>query len=539
MKKSTLTLLLVVLFVLFQTSCSLLTDASGDEPAKDENESPAAEVESDSGAVPSTDGEVSEDVSASQSSSETVVALHYPLVDTGQQYCYSETVSIPCPASGAPFFGQDAQYLGEPPAYSDNGDGTITDLTSGLMWSQDPGAKVTFKEAREGAETFNLGDYSDWRLPSIKELYSLILFSGNDPSGCQTLDMCPNLVPFIDNSVFIFNYGDTNVGERIIDAQFISSTEYLGQAEGPPLIFGVNFADGRIKGYPVGPGPGEEAEKRFFRLYVRANQNYGLNNFADNGDGTISDQGTGLMWMQTDNQQVSLWVEALNYCENLEWAGHTDWRLPNAKELQSIVDYSRAPDKTNSAAIASLFNSTPITNEAGNPDYGFYWTSTTQVNRNRGGASAVYVAFGRALGYFQENWQDVHGAGAQRSDLKTGDPAAFPTGHGPQGDAVRISNYARCVRAGFQGDVKVGGETDPLVIQGSGNLPSQEEIQDQIPEEGEQPKLPPNEAVNACSGLTDGADCSFNGPTGTVNGTCRDLIGQLACAPNLGLPGLP
>ena len=49
------------------------------------------------------------------------------------------------------------------------------------------------------------------------------------------------------------------------------------------------------------------------------------------------------------------------------------------------------------------------------------------------------------MGYMN-NWQDVHGAGAQRSDPKTGDPADYPTGHGPQGDAIRIYNYVRLVR---------------------------------------------------------------------------------------------
>jgi hypothetical protein len=42
---------------------------------------------------------------------------------------------------------------------------------------------------------------------------------------------------------------------------------------------------------------------------------------------------------------------------------------------------------------------------------------------------------------------DVHGAGAQRSDPKKGDPAAFPHGRGPQGDVVRIYNYVRAVRS--------------------------------------------------------------------------------------------
>jgi hypothetical protein len=41
---------------------------------------------------------------------------------------------------------------------------------------------------------------------------------------------------------------------------------------------------------------------------------------------------------------------------------------------------------------------------------------------------------------------DVHGAGAQRSDPKKGDPADFATGHGPQGDAIRIDNFVRLVQ---------------------------------------------------------------------------------------------
>ena len=61
------------------------------------------------------------------------------------------------------------------------------------------------------------------------------------------------------------------------------------------------------------------------------------------------------------------------------------------------------------------------------------------------GGYAAYVSFGRAMGYMNR-WVDVHGAGAQRSDPKAGDPADYPTGHGPQGDAIRIYNHVRLVR---------------------------------------------------------------------------------------------
>ncbi len=173
---------------------------------------------------------------------------------------------------------------------------------------------------------------------------------------------------------------------------------------------------------------------------------YGINNYNDNRDGTITDEETGLMWMKTDSTTALNWGNALAYCEDLDGSGHTDWRLPNAKELQSIVDYTRSPDTTSSAAIDPIFTTTSTLVENNERDYPFYWTSTTHVNSRGEGRWGVYVAFGKALGYMSDTWTDVHGAGAQRSDPKIGEPTAYPQGHGPQGDAVRINNYVRCVR---------------------------------------------------------------------------------------------
>ena len=217
---------------------------------------------------------------------------------------------------------------------------------------------------------------------------------------------------------------------------------------GDATVFGVNFADGRIKGYPQDMSPDGLPMKEFVR-YVRGNPNYGQNNFVNNNDGTITDLSTGLMWQQADNGNVYTWEEALAYAENLEFAGYDDWRLPNAKELQSIVAYTRSPSTTDSAAIDSLFSVTPIINEAGQTDYPCYWTSTTHASQSVShGGSAAYIAFGRAMGYMNGQWLDVHGAGAQRSDPKTGNPENYPYGKGPQGDAIRIYNYVLVVRGG-------------------------------------------------------------------------------------------
>ncbi len=202
------------------------------------------------------------------------------------------------------------------------------------------------------------------------------------------------------------------------------------------------------------------SEKTFFVMYVRDKTDYGTNNFVGNGDGTITDAATGLMWMQDDSGSFSVgdyqdgslnWEQSLAWCESLDYAGYTDWRLPDAKELQSIVDYTRSPTTTNSAAINPIFNVTPIVDEGGGSNYPFYWTGTTHANNLSDGTAAVYIAFGEALGWMQSpsgdyQLMDVHGAGAQRSDPKVGDPADYPYGRGPQGDVIRIYNYARCVR---------------------------------------------------------------------------------------------
>ncbi len=381
----------------------------------------------------------------------------YPIVSTNQTKYYDSLNEISAPVQGSAFYGQNAMYLWNEPKYQDNGDGTITDMVTGLMWQQSPdnncdgvidySDKVSYDAAVAGAAGYRLGGHSDWRLPTIKELYSLIEFTGLDPNVQGTSSS--GLVPFIDTTYFKFGYGDVSAGERIIDGNFISSTQSVTKTlnNGTYAAFGVNFADGRIKGYPK-IFPGKLTTNLFYFRYVRGNTEYGKNNFSGNGNGTISDNATGLIWMQDDNGQALDWENALSYAENFEFAGYSDWRLPNAKELQSIIDYSRSPSTTNSPAIDPLFNCTRITNEEGNDDYPFYWTSTTHASMTGEGAAAVYICFGRGMGYMLEfgGWTDVHGAGCQRSDPKTGNAGDFPYGHGPQGDAIRILNYVRLVR---------------------------------------------------------------------------------------------
>ncbi|HAU38940.1 MAG TPA: DUF1566 domain-containing protein, partial [Phycisphaerales bacterium] len=289
------------------------------------------------------------------------------------------------------------------------------------------------------------------RMPTIKELYSLIDFNGAQRRTAG------ESVPYLDARRFEFRYGDESKGERLIDCQDWSATTYVGTTMGGnETAFGVNFADGRIKGYPKSvPRRGEH---KLYVRYVRGNEAYGKNDFRDNGDGTVSDRATGLMWSRDDSGKGMSWADALAWVQaknRQRHLGHDDWRLPNAKELQSLVDYTRAPQAADAARRGPAIDPVFRISKLADGEYPYFWTGTTHLDGppDRQARAAVYVSFGRALGWMrfppgrgEPTLLDVHGAGAQRSDPKTGDPSEFPHGRGPQGDVIRIFNHVRLVR---------------------------------------------------------------------------------------------
>ena len=87
-------------------------------------------------------------------------------------------------------------------------------------------------------------------------------------------------------------------------------------------------------------------------------------------NGIVTDNATGLQWQDDysdngDNIKYTTWIGAINYCEALSLGGYSDWRLPNKKELLSIVDYDKYDP-----AIDTVFTHTAS-------DY--YWSSTTHA----------------------------------------------------------------------------------------------------------------------------------------------------------------
>lgn len=543
-------LLPFVLLSLILSACGMPVSVSSGEAAGGAQPAQSVQVEATSALALTP--------SVPQPTDAAILNLSYPIVDTAQTTCYSDNSVIPCPEVGSAFSGQDGSYQGASPSYRANGDGTVSDLVTGLMWTWSPDLngdgtinmqdKLTFSGAQTYADGLSYAGYDDWRVPGIKELYSLMNFNGY--TGVGDFNSVPsNAVPYLDTNYFEFGYGDTSAGERYIDAQFATTTKYVSTTmNGAETMFGVNFADGRIKGY--GLNDHGNGEKTFYVLFVRGASNYGVNSFVDNGNGTIADNATSLTWMQIDSGALISgtaisgglnWQEALNWCESLDYAGATDWRLPDIKELHSIVDYTRSPDTTNSAAIDPLFQSTYLTNGINNngyANYGHYWSSTTHLDGMVAEARAAYIAFGEAQGLMNDTMMDVHGAGAQRSDTKSGDPSQLPVGQGPQGDVQSIYNLVRCVRGGVT--ASVSGYTGVSTPSGQGQPSQGQPTQgNQLQQSGQpQGNQPPQEAIDACSGLAQGAACSINTPNGLITGTCGTPpnSSQMACMPAGGPP---
>jgi len=119
-----------------------------------------------------------------------------------------------------------------------------------------------------------------------------------------------------------------------------------------------------------------------------------LPRFTDNGDGTITDNATGLMWAKepgaiggnfgsAGSPAAMTWDNAIDECLALTYAGHSDWRLPNTHELTSLYDDGRY-----SPNIDPIFVNT---------QNDWYWSSTTNI-QNAGQAWEVFFFF-RGLYY--------------------------------------------------------------------------------------------------------------------------------------------
>ncbi len=115
-------------------------------------------------------------------------ALSFDLIvpDTGQDLCYDWDDIMECPSEGEDFYGQDANYTINPPDLTDNGDGTVTDNLTSLIWEQKTEGNepdnFTYDDALTYCADLTLAGNSDWRVPTRKEYSTILNYADVSPS---------------------------------------------------------------------------------------------------------------------------------------------------------------------------------------------------------------------------------------------------------------------------------------------------------------------------------------------------------------------
>lgn len=320
----------------------------------------------------------------------TVPAGTVKLPKTGQVKCYDAFGDeINCAGTT-----QDGEYqAGVPwpdPRFSE-GNGPeadcITDHLTGLMWPKnaDLAGSSTWSSAVNYANNLLLCGHPDWRLPNISELASLVnanesdiaswlmtrgFYNVRDYYWSSTTYYYTNIaraVDMLDGSIFNYSKSSANLSVWPVRSAQSGGTITLPRT-GQVTSYRAGD-DGDLETGSAWPSP----------------------RFTDIGNGTVSDDLTGLIWLKdsncirteypsSDNDLVTsdgsvYWQSALEFIAGMNngtyskcSAGHDNWRLPNERELGSLIDYSKFDP--------ALSSGHPFVNIQ--PYY--YWTSTTLPN---------------------------------------------------------------------------------------------------------------------------------------------------------------
>jgi hypothetical protein len=212
---------------------------------------------------------------------------------------------------------------------------------------------------------------SGWRLPTRWELQTIVNYGKANPA--------------IDEIIFPYSKSGN---------YWTSSSSSNGS-----LASIVSFNLGDINFF--------EKDFSFMVRCVRSGQ-INLHQFIDNGNGTITDKGTGIMWQKATSSETYNWEDTLKYCEDMILSGYSDWRLPDIKELFSLVDENKFSLSIDKTFFPDTKNSC-------------YWSSSTSIL------------------YSEQAWQVDFGGGNVQDYCYNGNDEYFDKYH---------KKYVRCVRSG-------------------------------------------------------------------------------------------
>lgn len=325
------------------------------------------------------------------------VAARAGVMRTGAIHCWDTEGHRIDPAGT----GQDGALKkgDEPPAprFDDAGDGTIVDRATGLTWMQDAGAAHlrdrTWRDAL--IEARHHGD-GRWRLPNIRELLSLLDYGQDEPP----LIARPN--PFVNVEPAIYWTSTTlapapklawmitlGIGPTVFVVKTSKAHAWLVRGDSHRVLQTGQRLCWDEDGVEIdGDGSGQDGD-------IEAGLPLPARRFIDNHNGTITDDVTGLVWLKNANPfGFQIWADALKCCDRLQTgdAGLTDgsrpgdWRLPNIREIESLVDYG--------AVGPCLPQGHPFQNVRPSS----YWTSTTVAS---GATEAMFIILGVGPSIFE------------------------------------------------------------------------------------------------------------------------------------------
>jgi hypothetical protein len=284
-----------------------------------------------------------------------VLAGTIQLPQTGQTTCYSQ-YGLPIPCSGTGQDGEKKAGVAWPnPRFSVSGD-CVTDNLTGLMWARNanlPNDWKTWSGALDYVASLNsssgLCGYKDWRLPNVNELESLV--NAEKPQSAAWL----NSQGFTNVQVDYYWSSSTNVlyndyawvvymYDGDVNSYYKKSYNYVW-----PVRSGQSGSMGNSiiwrTGQTIQYYPGDDGA-------LQKGMAWPAPRFTDNGNQTVTDDMTGLMWsknamtpgpLQCNPGVKKIWQEALDFVKCLntsQYLGYRDWRVPNRKELYSLVDFS-------------------------------------------------------------------------------------------------------------------------------------------------------------------------------------------------------
>lgn len=402
---------------------------------------------------------------------------------TNQTSCYNGTTSTTCPGTAASascgttdFCGQDAQYLHNSrtfTCYNANGtlqspcdggantDEVVADSLTGLMWQRTWNSGNTWEQAIDYCSELNYGGYSDWRLPSPLELQSIV----NDGRRIPSID----LTAFPGTPQNYFWTSSSSAGD--------SSTAwaidfYHGSADGGSKTY-TGYYERCVRGGMISA---QGAGKRYYSTEPIS------------GEEVVTDLVTGLIWQKTYDSNKT-WQQALAYCESLVYAGRSDWRLPNKKELVSLINYGLA-----GPAVADFPGMVSD----------WFWSSTSYVG-NAG--FAWYMSSSNGYLYWI-NKSDLYGARCVRGGLvgsscSDGDPCTYGETYDAQGNCQGGTAYS-CTTSSFCQTATCNGD-------GTCSYPAANE------------GVPCNDDANRCNGIN---TC--------VSGSCVETTAPIVCQTHSG-----